>query len=229
VQDYSRLVSDFSEAKEAFSAQATIADIYHHRMMNLPQAAAEYQKLVTKFPDRADAARYQLVLADLYFELKNYEQASHEAQNLVDKWPKAPEVPRARFDIANAAYLQNQVPVALGAYEVLVKDFPTDSVVPLAEFEMANCYQEMGENNRALDLLYQALKTHPHPQVVQRKIARIRRRLQQSSPNAGIYAPRPVADVMPKKKGKKSNTTVVSDGPVPVAAEPAAEKDDGGE
>jgi len=186
VNDYARLVAEYPESEDAFNAQVTIADIYENRLGNLAQAAAEYQRLLKKFPNHPDAPKYAMQLSESFFRLKNYEQADLSAQDLVAKWPSAPEVPKARFNIAQIAYVSGKVPAALVEYEKLVAEYPNEKLTPLIQFEMASCYQELGQNDKALEALLLSLKTHPHPQVVQRKIARIQHRQTVGAPSKGI-------------------------------------------
>ena len=229
ISDYGRLVSDYPESEEGFEAQVTIADIFENRMGNLPQAATEYQRLVRKFPNHKDTPKYQLQLAELYFRMKNHEQAELASQELVTRWPTSPFVPKARFNIANVAYVMGRVQDALQGYEKVLKDFPTDPVAPLVQFEMASCHQELGDAGRALDLLFEALKTHPHPQVVQRKITRIRRRQNITPPKHNIIAESPhgsggaagAAASRPSGKRKPEATAAtVKEDPVPSAEAP---------
>jgi TolA-binding protein len=202
IQDYGRLVSDYPDTEEGFEAQVTVADIFENRLGNLPQAATELQRLVRKFPNHAETPKYQLALAELYFRMKNHEQAELAAQELVKRWPASPYVPKARFNIANVAYVMGRGEEALKIYEQLLTEFPNDPVAPLVQFEMASCYQELGNTNRALDLLFGALKTHPHPQVVQRKINRIRRRQNITQPHNAIFVDRGPQARVPALKRK---------------------------
>jgi TolA-binding protein len=209
VSDYGRLVADYPDSEEGFEAQVTVADIFENRLGNQAQAATELQRLVRKFPNHKDTPKYQLQLAELYFRMKNHEQAELASQELVSRWPNSPYVPKARFNVANVAYVMGRGQEALTAYEKLLKDFPDDPVAPLVQFEMASCYQELGEEGKALDILFEALKTHPHPQVVQRKISRIRRRQSITAPkNNNIIAEHGAAASRPSGKRKADQTAV---------------------
>ena len=199
VEDARRIVADFPERPEAFSAQAALADIEQHKLGNLAQAVNDYQKLISKFKDRPEIPRYQLELVRLYFAMRNYDQAVHEAQKLVTTWPQAEEVPQAHFEIGNVDYITGKFQDGVAAYQTILKQFPNDKLVPLARFEMASCYQELGNDSEALKLLYEALKDHPHPQVVQRKIARIQRRQSQLL-TSNAFPTKASGPKLPKKK-----------------------------
>lgn len=226
VSDYGRLVADYPDSEEGFEAQVTIADIYENRLGNTAQAATEYQRLVRKFPNHKDTAKYQLQLADLYFHMKNHEQAELASQELVQRWPTSPFVAKARFNIANVAYVMGRGQEAITAYEKLLKDFPNDPVTPLVQFEMASCYQELGEEGKALDLLFEALKTHPHPQVVQRKISRIRRRQNITAPKHNtIIAESPHGGAAASRPSAKRKADATAQKPAPAAPEKAEPED----
>jgi tetratricopeptide (TPR) repeat protein len=205
VEEARRIVADFPESREALSAQATIADIEQHKLGNLPQAVNDYQKLISKFKDRPETPRYQLELVRLYFAMRNYDQAVHEAQKLVATWPQSPEVPQAYFEIGSVNYISGKFQDALAAYEVILKQFPDNTLVPLARFEMASCYQELGNDSEALKLLYEALKNHPHPQVVQRKIARIQHRQSQLTASNAFEPVKSGAKIVRKKAAVEKN------------------------
>jgi len=200
VEDAKRIVADFPERPESFFAQATIADMEQHKLGNLPQAVNDYQKLISKFKDRPEIPRYQLELVRLYFAMRNYDQAVHEAQKLIATWPQAAEVPQAHFEIGNVDYITGKFQDGVTAYQVILKEFPNDKLVPLARFEIASCYQELGNDSEALKLLYEALKDHPHPQVVQRKIARIQRRQSQLVTSNAFEPSKGGGPRVPKKK-----------------------------
>lgn len=201
IEDLQRIVADFPGTAEAYTAQTLLGEIRYYRQNDLSAAVVEYTKLVNDWAAEPQVAGAQAVLAEILFKLKNYEQATKEAQALIDKWPDAREVPKARFTIANIQYTEGQFKEALANYEKLVADFPDSDIVPLAKFEMANCKQELGANQEAMALLKDTLQQHPNPRLVQRKMVRIQRRVDQTAP-AKIITDTKGTPYMPKAKTK---------------------------
>ena len=56
------------------------------------------------------------------------------------------------------------------------------ALTALVLFELGNCFQETGEMSRALAYYYACLLDHPDPMLVQRKIKRVRKRIDNTKP-----------------------------------------------
>jgi len=179
---YQMLVRTYPKSEQSFSARATIADIYHHKLGDLQAAIDAYQKLVADGPDRPEARWAQLQIVVAYFGLKNYEQARAEAETLINRWPQSDEARQARFQIASSYYVEGRYAEAIATYEALLQDKPDKSLASLVLFELGNCFQELGEPDRALAYYYACLSDHPNPTLVQHKIHRVRVRINRSKP-----------------------------------------------
>lgn len=186
---YQSLIRQYPKTDQAFAARATVADIYHHKLGDLQAAVENYQKLVTEFPRKQESRRAQLQISMAYFELKNYVQARTEAEIVINQWPTSEEAAQARFQIANAYYVEGRYAEAIATYERLLEDNPEGPLAPLVLFELGNCFQELGEAERALAYYYACLSDHPNPSLVQRKISRVRKRVQRSRPTTAIILP----------------------------------------
>ncbi len=182
VSDYQLLVRLHPKTDAAFAAQATVADIYHHKLGDLQAAIDAYQQLVKGFPNRPETQRAQLQIANAYFLLKNYEQARTESEFLINHWPQSAEALQARFQIANSYYVQSRYAEAIAVYERLLEEKPDKSLTSLVLFELGNCFQELAQPERALAYYYACLADHPDPLLVQRKIKRVRERTQKAKP-----------------------------------------------
>jgi tetratricopeptide (TPR) repeat protein len=69
------------------------------------------------------------------------------------------------------------------AFMDLVDRFPDSELKPHALYELGRLKNDQGENERAIELWVEALKTHPDPKVVQGSIARVRSRLRATTPD----------------------------------------------
>ena len=191
---YQTLGRQYSKTDEAFAALATIADIHHHKLGDLPAAIAAYRELVGAFPMRTEIRRAQLQIANAYFQLKNYEQARAEAEQLINRWPKCQEAAEARFQIANSYYVQARYAEAIATYERLLEENLDPSLAALVLFELGNCFQELDQADRALAYYYACLKDHPDPILVQDRIRRVRTRLRNTRPLPEIQLPEYLRD-----------------------------------
>lgn len=173
---YRALIKRYPKSDQAFSAHSTIADIYHHKLGDIPTAINDYQEMVGNFPNHPKVKRVQLKIINAYFQLKNFEQVRTEAEQLIHHWPNSNEAAEARFKVANSFYVQNRFAEAIATYEALLKKNKDELLAALVLFELGNCFQELGNVQRALDYYYASLPQHSNPKLVQRKIARIRSR-----------------------------------------------------
>lgn len=200
IKFYRQLVKLYPRTDQAMAALATVADVYQHKIGNVPAAIEVYQELVRGFPESSEALRARLKIAHAYFELKNYDQARREAEALIAKAPSSNEAAQAQFEIANSFYLQERYAEAVASYEHLLAAQPERELTALVLFELGNCFQETGEMSRALAYYYACLLDHPDPMLVQRKIKRVRKRIDNTKP-ADVELPAYLRDRLAAIKG----------------------------
>ncbi len=186
---YERLVSLYPKTEQAFAAHAMVADIHHHKLGNLDAAISEYQKIVADFPDKDETRWAKLQIVSAFFQGRDYEQARTEAAALIKRWPTSAEAAQARFQVANSFYVQGRYAEAVATYEVLLEGDPDPSLASLVLFELGNCFQELGDFDRALAYYYACLAEHQNPMLVQRKIRRVRTRMNYVRPREEITLP----------------------------------------
>ncbi len=182
LKDYQQLIQLYPKTDEAYAARFTVADLFKHKFGNLEAAIGELQTIVEKFPTRRDTKRAQLQIAKTYFQLRDYPQARIEAEKILKRWPKSEEATEARFQIANSYYVEGGYREAIGMYQEILDSAPQAITEALVFFELGNCFQELDDSERALAYYYECLKKHPDPLLVQRKIKRVRSRLNKSGP-----------------------------------------------
>lgn len=189
IKYYQQLVRLYPRSDQALAALAMMADVFQHKLGNVQAAIDAHQRAVELFPDHSETRRAQLKIANAYFQQKNYEQARTEAETLINRWPDGAEAAQARFQIANSYYLQSRYAEAIATYERLIETKPDKELMALVLFELGNCFQETDEMERALAYYYASLADHPDPMLVQRKIKRVRKRIDKTKPAAGIHLP----------------------------------------
>ncbi len=209
IKFYRQLVKLYPRTDQAMAALATVADVYQHKIGNVPAAIEVYQELVREFPESNEALRARLKIAHAYFELKNYDQARREAEALIAKAPSSSEAAQAQFEIANSFYLQERYAEAVASYEHLLAAQPERELTALVLFELGNCFQETGEMSRALAYYYACLMDHPDPMLVQRKIKRVRKRIDNTKP-ADVELPAYLRDRLAAIRGLPFGVHVAS-------------------
>ena len=140
---------------------------------------------MSAYADRPGADAFQLQAAQGYFELADYTQARTEARALLDRFPKAATVPQARLLLANCYEMEGQHQEAITAYQELIEKAPAEAgrsaqsteVVSRAQLALAKLLEQAGQDNRALGVLLDCLKTYPDPILIQHEIARLQRKM----------------------------------------------------
>ena len=178
---YQELIRECPEAPETLEARINLADIlrvYHHDVRG---AIGELTAALARNPPQGAELTYEV--AKLYFELGDYAQCGLEAEKLADKFQTSPYVDDALFLAAQALGMREGMhPEASKAYHALLERFPESELAPHALFELGKLKAEQGDNDAAITLWVAALKTHPDPTLVQQSIARVRRRITNTTP-----------------------------------------------
>jgi tetratricopeptide (TPR) repeat protein len=159
-------------------------------------------------PPQSAELHYQV--AKLYFELQDYQQCVLESRKLAERFATSTFVDDVLFLEAQALHMQAmQSPggtpeqqrfrqESSRTYADLLARFPDSELAPHSVFEMGKLKAESGENEKAIETWVQALKNHPDPAMVQASIARVRRRIAETTPEvigsraAAFDRPKPV-------------------------------------
>lgn len=182
IKDYQHLIELYPDTDEAYAARLTVADLFKHKFGNLEAAIGELHTVAQKFPDRGDTKRAHLLIAKTYFQLRDYPRARKEAQIILQRWPKSKQATEARFQIANSFYVEGAYREAIAMYQKTLDTEPDPTTEAIVFFELGNCFQELDDSERALAYFYECLQQHPDPLLVQRKIRRVRSRMNLSRP-----------------------------------------------
>jgi TolA-binding protein len=176
IEYYRTLANHYPDADETLEARSALSDIYR-TLGDRRAAVAELTALVQSFPKGMEVDRYQYQAVKGYFELADYDQVLVEARVLQERYPDSRYAVEVQMLVCEALALQGQRQRSLDAYAQLVRRWPNDELVPQALFEQAKVYSEMGQDEKAVEVLVVALKSHPNPKGVQAEIARLRKRL----------------------------------------------------
>jgi TolA-binding protein len=176
VELYQTLVRRFPDVPEALDARANLADILRSAG-DRRGAVAELSSIVQSFPDAPEVDRFLYSAAKDYFELGDYNQAIVEARALQRRYSESIHVADSQMLIATALSLQGDPEKAIEAYAELVDRWPDSELASRARFEQAKVLADLEREGEAVEVLVEALRTHPSPKAVQLEIARLRKRL----------------------------------------------------
>jgi tetratricopeptide (TPR) repeat protein len=181
IEVYRELIRQCPDAPETLQGRIHLADLLHVYKRDHRAAITELAAEIAMNPPQSAELSYRV--AKLYFEVGDYQQAEVEAKNVARKYETSPFVDDALFLQAQAlGMMEGKREDAAKAFEALAERFPESELQPHALFEVAKARSESGEEERAIELWIQALERHPDPAHVQSHIARVRRRIANTTP-----------------------------------------------
>jgi tetratricopeptide (TPR) repeat protein len=182
VSVYKELIAQCPESPEALEARVVVAELLRVHYRDLRGAIDQLTAALARNPPQGAELHYQV--AKLYFELGDYQQSALEAHKLSERFAASAYVDDALFLEAQALHMmEGRRQEASRRYADLVARFPDSELVSHAIFEMGKLKAEAGENEKAIELWVEALKTHPDPTTVQASISRVRRRIAATTPD----------------------------------------------
>ncbi len=183
VSVYKELIQQCPESPEALEARIILAELLRVHYRDLRGAIDQLTAALQRNPPQGAELQYQV--AKLYFELGDYAQCELEARKLVERFASSAYVDDALFLEAQAVHMMDgRRQEASRIYADLRARFPDSELAPHALVEMGKIRAEAGENEKAIELWVEALKTHPDPALVQDYITRARKRITNTTPEA---------------------------------------------
>jgi tetratricopeptide (TPR) repeat protein len=182
VEVYRELIANCPEAPETLEGRVHLAELLRYHFRDLRGAIAELTAALARNPPASAELSYQV--AEMYFELQDYEQCQLEAAKLASKYETSAFVPGALFLRAQAlSMMEDRKGEAQRVFAEVIERFPDSELKAHALYELGRLKAAAGEPERAIELWVEALKTHPTPAVVQNSIALVRARLRATTPN----------------------------------------------
>jgi tetratricopeptide (TPR) repeat protein len=181
VSVYKELLVQCPESPEALEARIILAELLRVHYRDLRGAIDQLTAALQRNPPQSAELHYQV--AKLYFELGDYAQCELEAGRLAERFSTSAYVDDALFLRAQAIQMmEGRRQEASKAYADLRARFPDSELAAHATVEMGRLRAEAGENEKAIELWVEALKSHPDPGLVQDYISRARRRISDTTP-----------------------------------------------
>ena len=118
-------------------------------MLASAKTAADFQKLITDYPNTAAGASAYLLLADAQRNEKKFAEANTTLQTFLDKFPKNELVGTARLAIGGNLEALGKKDEALAAYKRLVTDYPAGFAAPIALYSEIHLLKEKKQIDEA--------------------------------------------------------------------------------
>lgn len=183
VSVYKELIQQCPESPEALEARIILAELLKVHYRDLRGAIDQLTQALQRNPPQGAELQYEV--AKLYFELGDYAQCELEARKLGERFATSAYVDDALYLQAQAVHMmEGRRQEASKIYADLRARFPDSELAPHALVEMGKIRAESGENEKAIELWVEALKTHPDPNLVQDYISRARKRIANTTPEA---------------------------------------------
>jgi tetratricopeptide (TPR) repeat protein len=180
---YRELITQCPESPEALEGRIILSELLRVHYRDLRGSIDQLTEALKRNPPQGAELQYQV--AKLYFELGDYQQCELEARKLGERFATSPLVDDAAFLQAQAiSMMEGKRQEASKAFADVRTRFPDSDLAPRALFEMGKLKAEAGDPEKAIELWVETLKTHPEPHIVQDYIARARRRLANTTPEA---------------------------------------------
>jgi len=172
VDDFAHLVYYYPRNKNAFDAQAKIVEIYVNKFDDHMQAIIELRKLIEKYPSHNEMDQYQYMLAQCYYQLRDFDQVRLEYLILIDSYPNSKLVPEVYYNIANTYFIEGggKLEKAIEYYQRVIDEYPQSEFVHDSRFYIAAATEEAGDLEEAKRLYEELLPTYPNPRVVELRI-----------------------------------------------------------
>ena len=181
MQVYRQLISSDPETPEALEGRLRLAELLRYHTDDLRGAIAELT--AARAQDASRAAELSYEIANIYFELENYEQCALETAQLMKTHTTGPWGAKILFLHAEAlSMLKGRQADAKRTFATVVSRFPSSKLKSNALYELGRFAFEAGEMARAIQYWVEALEKHPTPAVIQTSIARARSRLHATTP-----------------------------------------------
>jgi tetratricopeptide (TPR) repeat protein len=181
VEVYRELAQRCPEAPETLEGRIQLATLLRHEFHDTRGAIAELTAALARNPLQSAELSYQV--AEMYFELQNYEQCALEAARVAQKFESSTYADDALFLRAQAlGMLDERNADAQRAFFELIDRFPDSELAPHALFEVGRLRAMTGDFEHAIEIWVTSLKTHPEPAMVQTNIAKARNRLRSTTP-----------------------------------------------
>jgi len=172
VDDFAHLIYYYPKNKNAFDAQVKIVEIYVNKFDDPMQAIIELRKLIEKYPNRDGMDQYQYMLAQCYYELRDFDQVRLEYLILLDSYPNSDLVPEVYYNIASTYFIEGggKLEKAIEYYQRVIDEFPKSEYVHESRFYIAAATEEAGDLDEAKRLYEELLPIYPNPRVVELRI-----------------------------------------------------------
>lgn len=171
-----RRITEIAPAGElAFETRKKIIKLMKFRSTEPELMMAEIETLMASYPDRVESERWNLELAQMMLNARNYAKAEAYAQKVTSSKSLAYRT-RATLLIASSQELGDRVALAKKTYEKLLSETKLpDDLRQITMVSLAHCLEKMGQLDAARIAYLDARKATKNPRFLDSRIQRIER------------------------------------------------------
>jgi TolA-binding protein len=151
---------------------------YNSRLM--PQARTVYTQVMEKFPSTASSAEAMRMLAQSFYEEKNFDSAQAWYRRLkdlpgndIDRSEATQRIAESIFKRAEQFELQKLFSNAAEQYKRVPMEFPDAKIADIALFNASLCYEKSAEWSQVILSLGELLQRYPSSAIVPKAMFRI--------------------------------------------------------
>jgi len=117
------------------------------------EAAREFEKVVTRFPDSDLAPKAQLLYSECYALLSEWDRSEKGYRKFLEYFPGSEDEPLALFNLGVAQYNLNKLEEAARTFEKLQERFPGSKYAEKSRKYLSLVYKRLGKREKAVEVL----------------------------------------------------------------------------
>ena len=150
---YTAYLAAYPTGVRAYEARERLAEV-NVELKNLPEAVAQYERLVVEHPNPPDWRKIRSTIADLYYRMEDFNQAELEYTKVVENASYDELTEQALLRLASIAHrIRSRGEVALPLYERVASSTSDPAVRRTALKSLSDVYADMFRFDEAVATL----------------------------------------------------------------------------
>lgn len=181
-----RLIVELSPGGDAgFEASRYVVKLMREGASEPTAIIAEIERLMTRYPSKANIHRLNLTLGQIAFRARRYKDVERHARIASETKDFNLRV-EAGLMSASAQEMQNKISEALASYETLQKESSLEADIrSQIEMSVAHCYERLGQLQRARSLFHKLAEASENASFLRDRVARLDKKIEAKRPRLG--------------------------------------------
>jgi len=176
---YEMLTSRFPKVLVSKTAFQNAGEMYE-KNDQYESALLSYQGILDNFPGASDLDQIRFKVAMMALKLKKFEPARRSLMAIIENNPDTPIADQVLYQLGTIFFMEGSLMESVKVLEVAVDKYPQSPLNTEMKFTLANGYEEIGSFDKALKIYQNILTIYPNPKVIDKKIEKLKGRLQES-------------------------------------------------